>query len=128
MDEAERKRQERNRKQREYRARRKAEESEEIRQERNKRRRDERLFNRTKILTNNNTQGANHGILHASSAQDKKNVFPDENMDWLHTNQNYVRTRQPTYDNSCVFRNLLGHTLLDASEATPGAILLFYHF
>ncbi|OQU82809.1 hypothetical protein SORBI_3005G023301, partial [Sorghum bicolor] len=74
VDEAERKRQERNRKQREYRARRKAEESEEIRQERNKRRRDERLFNRTKILTNNNTQGANHGILHASSAQDKENA------------------------------------------------------
>ena len=51
MDEAERKRQERNRKQREYRAKRKADESEEIRKERNKRRQEQRLFNRTESLT-----------------------------------------------------------------------------
>ena len=65
MDEAERKRQERNRKQREYRAKRKADESEEIRKERNKRRQEQRLFNRTESLTNNNnnTLGAHHGIV-----------------------------------------------------------------
>jgi len=67
-------------------------------------------------------------FLQPSSAQDKENVILDDNTDWLHTNHDYVRTRQPTYDNSCVPNNLSSHTLLDTSEATPGAILLFFSF
>lgn len=60
MDEAERKREERNRKQREYRARIKAEESTEQREERNKRRREQRVLKRTESSTH--TIGPDHGI------------------------------------------------------------------
>jgi len=59
VDEAERKREERNRKQREYRARIKANETDEQREERNKRRR-ERVLKRTESSTH--TIGPDHGI------------------------------------------------------------------
>jgi hypothetical protein len=69
------------------------------------------------------------GILQASNAQDKENVCPDNNTDWLHRNYNYVRTRQPTYDTSCVPNSLTGHNLFNATAANPGAILVFFfHF
>ena len=61
MDEAERKRQERNRKQREYRARIKANETDEQREERNKNRREQRVLKRTKSSTSH-TIGPDHGI------------------------------------------------------------------
>ena len=60
MDEAERKREERNRKQREYRARIKANETDEQRKERNKRRREQRVLKRTESSTH--TIGPDHGI------------------------------------------------------------------
>ena len=60
MDEAERKREERNRKQREYRARIKANETDEQREERNKRRREQRVLKRTESSTH--TIGPDHGI------------------------------------------------------------------
>ena len=60
MDEAERKREERNRKQREYRARIKANETDEQREERNKRRREQRVLKRTESSTH--TIGPDQGI------------------------------------------------------------------
>ncbi|CAD6253884.1 unnamed protein product [Miscanthus lutarioriparius] len=58
VDEAERKREERNRKQREYRARIKANETDEQREERNKRRREQRVLKRTESSTH--TIGPDH--------------------------------------------------------------------
>ena len=60
MDEAERKWEERNRKQREYRARIKANKTDEQREERNKRRREQRVLKRTESSTH--TIGPDHGI------------------------------------------------------------------
>ena len=60
MNEAEWKREERNRKQREYRARIKANETDEQREEKNKRRREQRVLKRTESLTH--TIGPDHGI------------------------------------------------------------------
>ena len=44
--------------------------------------------------------GVCSGILQASDAEDKENVCPENNTDWLHKNYNYVRTRQPTSHNA----------------------------
>jgi len=60
VDEAERKREERNRKQREYRARIKANETDKQREERNKRRWEQRVLKRTESSTH--TIGPDHGI------------------------------------------------------------------
>ena len=61
MNEAEWKREERNRKQREYRARIKANETDEQREERNKNRREQRVLKRTESSTSH-TIGPDHGI------------------------------------------------------------------
>ena len=60
MDEVEQKREERNRKQREYRARIKANETDEQREERNKRHREQRVLKRTESSTH--TIWPDHGI------------------------------------------------------------------
>jgi len=66
VDEAERKREERNRKQREYRARIKANETDEQREENNKRRREQRVLKRTESSTH--TIGPDHGIAFFNNA------------------------------------------------------------
>jgi len=71
--------------------------------------------------------GVCSGILQASDAEDKENVCPENNTDWLHKNYNYVRTRQPTSHTSCVPNSLTSHNLFNAT-ATPGAIFVFFHF
>jgi len=65
--------------------------------------------------------GVCSGILQASDAEDKENVCPENNTDWLHKNYNYVRTRQPTSHTSCVPNSLTSHNLFNAT-ATPGAV------
>ncbi|CAD6212635.1 unnamed protein product [Miscanthus lutarioriparius] len=62
--------------------------------------------------------GVCSGILQASDAEDKENVCPENNTDWLHKNYNYVRTRQPTSHTSCVPNSLTSHNLFNAM-ATP---------
>ncbi|CAD6231231.1 unnamed protein product [Miscanthus lutarioriparius] len=126
VDEAERKREERNRKQQEYRARIKANETDEQREERNKRRREQRVLKRTESSTHNigpdhgqqAPYGVCSGILQASDAEDKGNVCPENNTDWLHKNYNYVRTRQLTSHTSCVPNSLTSHNLFNATT-TP---------
>jgi len=71
--------------------------------------------------------GVCSGILQASDAEDKENVCPENNTDWLHKNYNYVRTRQPTSHTSCVPNSLTSHNLFNAT-ATPGAIFVFFSF
>jgi hypothetical protein len=68
---------------------------------------------------------ASSSAIETSNDEDKENVCPDGNMDWLHRNHNYVRTVPTSYDNSCVTNNLSAHTLINARATTPGDIRVF---